>query len=137
MICLAYFSSAAAPMDAAALGALLDRSRRNNAAAAVTGLLCHYDGSFLQFLEGPQEAVLPRFDVIRADPRHRDVLEVHRAPIAARAFAVWSMGLVNPSALGVAESAFCRRLGDIAISASAEHRDTIQPFLDIFRAWLR
>nr|QQZ51135.1 BLUF domain-containing protein [Phenylobacterium glaciei] len=34
------------------LDAILAASHRNNRRCGVTGMLCHYEGSFLQFLEG-------------------------------------------------------------------------------------
>jgi hypothetical protein len=137
MICLAYYSSATQAFETASLGPVLETSQRNNTRAGVTGLLCHYDGSFLQFLEGEPEAVTETFSRISADPRHRQVLVVYRQPITARAFADWSMSLVDIERLGPAEQAFCTALQEIEIKGDAAHREAIEPFLKSFKSWLR
>lgn len=137
MISLVYFSSAAPDAVAHELDTILAVSRRNNTPAGVTGLLCHLDGSYLQFLEGEETAVATTFARIAGDPRHRDLLEVHRAPIVARAFPDWSMGLVKSGDLDPAHTAFCRNLRAIEIAAEAEHQAVLRGFLYTFRSWLR
>ncbi|PZQ55186.1 MAG: hypothetical protein DI570_22320 [Phenylobacterium zucineum] len=137
MISLAYFSSATPGHGQPDLVPILAASRRNNSAAGVTGLLCHIDGSFLQFLEGDDDAVRATFERISHDPRHRDLVKVHDAPIAGRAFGEWSMGLVNPKEVDTAHQVFCRSLRHVEISASSEHRATLEGLLSVFRAWLR
>lgn len=136
MICLAYLSSAAVPLDSAELSDVLAVSQRNNARDRVTGLLCHYDGSFLQFLEGGADDVNRTFSRICADPRHRGMIEVYRKPIGARAFGDWSMGVVKPERMDAAQQAFCTGLREVEIAA-AGHREALEPFLDSFRAWIR
>lgn len=137
MISVVYFSSAAAPMRAGDLDAILDVSQENNAAAGVTGLLCHYDGSFLQFLEGEAPAVQRTFDRIAQDVRHHAILKVHEAPIQTRAFAHWSMGLVHAGVDDQAGGAFRQNLRDIQIPPQAEQRAALEGFLNAFRAWMR
>lgn len=137
MISLAYFSSASDEPGARDLDAILEVSRRNNTAAGVTGLLCHYDGSFLQFLEGDEGPVRATFDRIALDPRHSGILKVHDEPIVARAFADWSMGLVKAADVDAGHKAFLRSLREIEIPAEAEHRAELEGFLAAFRAWLR
>lgn len=137
MITLAYFSSATAPFSPDALGALLARAQANNAALGVTGLLCHYDGSFLQFLEGPETTVDDLFARISADPRHHAVILMHRAPVDVRAFADWAMALVSPTEVSQAQRAFALGLREIEISAAAENRLELAGLLRAFRAWLR
>lgn len=138
MISLAYFSSATPGREEAAdLAAILEVSRRNNGAAGVTGLLCHIDGSFLQFLEGEEQAVRETFGRISQDERHADLIKVHDATIAERAFGDWSMGLVSAKEVDTAHQAFCRNLREVEISAGAEHRQALEGFLTVFRAWLR
>ena len=137
MISLAYFSSAADEPGARDLDAILAISRRNNVAAGVTGLLCHHDGSFLQFLEGEEASVRATFDRIARDRRHRDILKVREASVVSRAFPDWSMGLVHAADLNAAHAALARSLRDIEIPAAAEHRAELEGLLDTFRAWLR
>lgn len=137
MICLAYLSSSTLPIDAATLSDILAKSQRNNRRDGVTGLLCHHDGSFLQFLEGEAAAVDGAFQRIRADPRHRGMIEVYRQPVSERAFGTWAMGVARLDKMDEAERAFCSSLREVEISASADRREALQPFLDSFRAWLR
>lgn len=137
MICLAYLSSAPTPPSQGELDEILAVSRRNNTRDGVTGLLCHYDGSFLQFLEGEADVVDAAFRRIQGDPRHAGLIEVYRGAIESRAFGEWSMGVVRPDRTGEAERAFATGLRGVEIAGSAKHRDALQPFLDTFRAWMR
>lgn len=137
MICLAYLSSSTLPIDAATLSDILAKSQRNNTANNITGLLCHHDGSFLQFLEGAAEDVEPTFQRICADSRHRGMIEVYREAVSERAFGAWSMGVARLDKMDEAERAFCTSLRSVELSASAAHREALEPFLQTFRAWLR
>lgn len=74
---------------------ILAVSRANNARCGVTGALIYNDGVFGQVLEGPVEAVEETFERIQLDDRHGGVTLLDIAPIAARRFAVWSMGFVG------------------------------------------
>lgn len=137
MICLGYFSSAAGELTAEALSDILSLSQRKNAASGVTGLLCHYDGSFLQFLEGQKEVVLDTYARIIADPRHVGLIEVCNRPISERAFGDWSMGVVDVHAMGVAEQQFCRVLRELRVPPEASHHRTLRPFLEVFMSSVR
>jgi hypothetical protein len=137
MICLAYLSSATDILDPGELQSLLAKARRNNADRQVTGMLCYYDGSFLQFLEGEAADVEETFAAIQADPRHAGIIEVYRKPISHRIFADWTMALVRVDEAGPEQRAFCRSLREVELTAPAEHLRAIAPFLDSFRAWVR
>ena len=137
MICLGYLSSATAVMDPHSLDALIAHAQRKNATYAVTGLLCHYDGSFLQFLEGEEAAVSAIFAAISQDPRHRSLLEIYRDPISERIFGDWTMAAVALGDVGPAQRAFATNLRQVELKGAASHRQALQPFLDIFRAWVR
>lgn len=137
MISLVYFSSAVATFPPLELDQILKVSRRNNATAGVTGLLCHIDGSFLQFLEGDETAVRATFARISADPRHTDLLKVHDMPIESRAFSEWSMGLVRSDEVDRAHASFCRNLRQIEFPPEVAHADALRQFLTTFQRWLR
>lgn len=92
MLQIAYISTSSQPHDAEALEAILAVSRRNNAAADVTGLLVAGGRRFLQVLEGPEAAVLAAYARIQQDPRHRALVLLSCRAVAARAFGNWSMG---------------------------------------------
>lgn len=136
MITLAYFSSASHVMSSSELSGLLAQAQTHNARRGVTGLLCHHDGSFLQFLEGEESVVDPLFARISRDPRHRSVLQMHRGPIATRAFPDWAMALVNPNEISDAQRAFARSLRETTFADEAVSPE-LQALLQAFRAWLR
>lgn len=96
---LVYLSSAVGPLGMADLEEILLASRRNNAAAGVTGLLLFHDGCFFQALEGPGPDVHAIFGRIRRDPRHTGTIVLQDRPSTERAFASWSMGFVGSSRL--------------------------------------
>ncbi len=58
----------------------------------LTGMLLYRDGQFLQVLEGPDEVVRARYEVIAADVRHRDVHKLMESQTTERQFPEWTMG---------------------------------------------
>ena len=134
---MAYLSSATKTPTGADLEAILTASRRNNAKRGVTGMLCHYDGSFLQFLEGEDADVEAIFGVIAADPRHSGLVRLYSRPIDARLFANWSMALARPGELDPEQRAFTKGLRDLEVAATPAHAQMVEPFLASFRAWMR
>ena len=70
---------------------LLQRARERNARAGVTGLLLHDAARFMQYLEGPPEALLPIYDIILADPLHHRIHELMSESIGEREFDGWTM----------------------------------------------
>jgi hypothetical protein len=77
--------------DEATLGAILNTARANNARDGVTGTLICRDDLFLQFLEGPEEAVEAAFGRIARDDRHIEVSRLLSGPADARRFPEWAM----------------------------------------------
>lgn len=92
MIRLLYISTASDRHAPTALEDILRASRRNNAAANVTGLLIAGGNRFLQVLEGPDQSVQNTYDRICKDVRHRAPVILKRDAIEERAFGAWSMG---------------------------------------------
>lgn len=93
-----YASQAIVPIDPAALQAILDSSRKNNAPVGITGFLLYADDSFLQILEGESAALDDTYSRIVKDPRHTALRLLERAPINRRRFSDWSMGFDLPDA---------------------------------------
>ena len=90
---IAYASTAARDLTEADLDALAEESRRLNTAAGVTGLLLYCDGNFMQYIEGPADAVAASFARIRASRWHYQVNELMDEPGSSNCeFAQWSMG---------------------------------------------
>ena len=102
LVRLMYASRAVAEVDQEELVAILRKSKANNPAAGITGVLCFSEGIFLQALEGGRSAVNQLYNRIAADPRHTSVQLLCYEEINERRFAGWSMGQVNLSSLNPA-----------------------------------
>ena len=104
LVRLMYASRAAESVDAEALTAILKKSKEKNAAAGVTGVLCHCANAhiFLQVLEGGRGAVSAIYNRIAQDPRHREVVLLSYEEIGERSFSGWAMGQVNMNRLNPA-----------------------------------
>ncbi len=96
LLCLVYVSTARPDFGGPAVAAMVERAGESNAAAGITGCLLHFDGSLMQYLEGPPDAVVQLYRRILADPRHHDAVELHRGPQTGRVFPDWSMQLAQP-----------------------------------------
>lgn len=94
-----YASRIRAEVNAAFMDAILETSRRNNAAAGVTGLLCFTSDVFVQVLEGGRSEVSRLLARIMNDERHDDVTLLVYEEIQERAFNGWTMGKVNLATL--------------------------------------
>ncbi len=92
VISLTYLSTATRVFDDSALADLLSACREKNHALGLTGMLLYAGGHFIQTLEGEASVVDATYDLIVADPRHRDVSVALREEISARTFPDWSMG---------------------------------------------
>jgi hypothetical protein len=92
---LIYASAAVKPFTPDELTTLLEKSREKNSKVGITGLLLYHTGSFLQVLEGPEEAVNACFKGIESDPRHTNVKVLLRDGVETPEFDEWSMGFVD------------------------------------------
>lgn len=107
---LLYRSEQVYDMDHADMVKLLFDARAYNREHAVTGLLLHRHGRFMQLLEGERDLVRALFRRIASDPRHRDVTIEHEGPSRQRLLPEWSMGyaeapeIAGRSALGGVEN---------------------------------
>ncbi len=98
LVAVAYVSSATRPFTPAELDALLLDAQAFNAQVGVSGALLHHDGSFFQYLEGPEAGVALAYARIKAARGHRGLIELVAAPVQQRHFATWSMGFAEPVA---------------------------------------
>lgn len=92
---LVYVSKPKAEMSLSEVRALLVKARINNHFQDITGILLFDGETFLQVLEGPEDAVLPLFDKIAQDPRHTQVDALFQRSVSTRDFDDWSMGLAH------------------------------------------
>lgn len=86
-----YASSATVAFSREMLLDLLTKSRRNNSAVGVTGMLLFKGGNFLQILEGEEPSVQKILTKIQADTRHRGILKLMSGAAENRTFQDWSM----------------------------------------------
>lgn len=103
MIRLTYISQATRPFSTEELLALLKKCRHNNSKTGLTGVLLYHDECFLQVLEGPEQKVQKVFDLIKKDPRHKNVTELTHDFISERQFEEWSMGFEEINEAQLAE----------------------------------
>ena len=124
--CLLYMSRATGEMAPADIDRLLVGARQRNRTRGVTGALLHYDGRFLQVLEGEPQAIDQCFGRIQSDPRHEQITPLYRAPIEAARFPEWSMRYV--SSTGPADravSAFLDQLQSQPTEATVQQAITL------------
>lgn len=88
---LIYRSTALIGRDSPENRSILVSSLRNNAAFDLTGYLHREDNTFLQYLEGPTEALNTIFARIRRDPRHSNVEVMGTGALDIRRFGGWRM----------------------------------------------
>lgn len=93
---IVYISSAKSELPKAEFEKILQKARRNNAAANITGLTMVHEGNIFQVLEGPSTAVDATFSRIQNDGRHRGVLCLLNELITKRSFPDWHMGYARP-----------------------------------------
>ena len=107
---IVYVSSATQEMDAQGMELLLEQSRRSNFTHDITSVLLHYDGTFMQAIEGAPDATSNLYERIRRDSRHRGVMELHRDQVNEREFDGWSMASgTHTGALFLAPGIACSR----------------------------
>jgi hypothetical protein len=85
-------STASHLLTKAELQAMLEETRETNAKVGITGILLYKDGTFLQVLEGDQEAVMKLATRIKEHHRHKDFQILLRGTSEHRLFADWSVG---------------------------------------------
>lgn len=95
MLSLIYVSTSVKLLNDEELLDILKVSRENNSSRDVTGLLLYKGGNFMQVLEGPDEVVEALYEMIKTDPRHKDVFVLSREQISNRQFPAWEMAFQN------------------------------------------
>lgn len=89
---LVYISAANKEFTDEELQELLGKARVNNKSLDVSGMLLFHQGSFIQALEGPQNAVEDLYNKISEDKRHTETRVLFRGDLEERDFDSWSMG---------------------------------------------
>ena len=130
MYALLYRSRERSGLLASDLNDIIETAQARNGQAGITGLMLTgrleaipgAPGEFVQWLEGPEEAVEALFSDISGDGRHADIDVLARGPLrdvlvgshvdaragADRLFPSWSMGLVRLAELPATLDGFLR-----------------------------
>ncbi len=82
-------------------------ARRNNVRDGITGILLTGRRGFIQVIEGPRMAVLSLFDRLESDPRHENLVLLHKGDAQLRAFPETPLSLskASPATIHQLESA--------------------------------
>lgn len=91
-------------MTRADVATLLRDAQMRNINRNITGLLLQIDNRFVQYLEGPKEAVVDLRERIQADPRHHEFELLFEGPIKERLFHDASMAFSDLSGPTLRES---------------------------------
>ena len=102
LVRLMYASRAVPAVDQERLLAILRKSKANNPAVGVTGVLCFRRRHLPAGAGGRAQRVNQLYNRIAADPCHTDVELLVYEEIGERRFAGWSMGQVNMARLNPA-----------------------------------
>ena len=92
-----YASRAASALTASMIEDILEKSRVNNPAHGITGILCYSGDVFIQVLEGARDEVCELYNAIVRDQRHAHVRILAFEEIRERKFCNWTMGHVDLS----------------------------------------
>ncbi len=95
LVHLSYCSHVQSPIGQAELDRILEASQRNNQRDDITGLLTFSGEVFVQFIEGPPEALRGLMDRLQRDPRHSDIIILSEGSDHERILAGWDMELVT------------------------------------------
>ncbi|NCV61997.1 MAG: BLUF domain-containing protein [Betaproteobacteria bacterium] len=88
---ITYISEESKPFSISALLELLQQCHINNPRLGLTGLLIYGNGTFLQSIEGEDEAVKSIVDKISQDQRHRGFKILRKELATERFYTDWSM----------------------------------------------
>jgi hypothetical protein len=100
---LVYVSTATHQLSLPEIRHLLERARARNIQEGITGVLLYSHGNFMQYLEGTSSGMSKVYDIIKADPLHKGIIELLREPIPSREFSGWSMAFRSISAFGTSD----------------------------------
>ncbi|WP_417795108.1 BLUF domain-containing protein [Terasakiella pusilla] len=89
------YTSQSMPLDPDAIHSILVSAHKNNDEFGITGVLVLINNTFIQVLEGSEEAITNLFEIIQADRRHQNVQQLSIQPIEERAFPNWTMGYLD------------------------------------------
>jgi len=112
------------PSDLEILRSAWENNRRNG----ITGYLVRTRNHFVQFVEGPRDAVHALQDQLTVDPRHTAFEVLTEGPADTRVFPDWSMGYAEFEEDDVLKLAFLT-----AVGPATESRRAVPTLLDCMK----
>lgn len=88
---LVYVSTVSRGVSDSDIEHILLKARERNRQKQITGLLLYCHGTFMQYLEGPEDSLTEVFNIVKNDRRHCNIIQLTRMPILEREFDHWSM----------------------------------------------
>lgn len=131
MIRVMYTSSSIKDLSDQELEDILEKSRKNNNAKKVTGLLIVKGRTFLQCLEGEEADVSYIYNKILNDNRHTNIIDLVDENIEERLFPEWSMGYKNIKYLTDYKSDKIKDFKD-----SEEFESSKEDILEVFKEFI-
>ena len=106
LVSLSYVSELKNPFETLELMQLVDLAIARNASLNITGVLSCEGNRFCQIIEGPANAIETLWGSIKNDPRHSNIFTLGAKKIKQRAFANWSMRLIDSKQIATFDSKF-------------------------------
>ncbi len=128
---LVYKSSAREDLDRYDVSRIINKSQSNNSKSGVTGLLLYRQNTFIQLLEGDEQAVKETYNKILKDSRHSDVKILIESKSSIRIAPQWSMNYVE----SISEDISIKTLFEVfeqLVLESPKDKNLIMPLLTKF-----
>ncbi len=93
-----YCSQAIPNLNFSELKDIMHRSKKNNTALGLTGMLCYGNSTFLQAIEGNRKFITQTYNRIIMDSRHFNPEIIEFIEVEERLFNEWSMKLIQMGA---------------------------------------
>jgi len=98
-------------------------------------MLLYANGTFMQVLEGAEEVVDELVEIIKKDPRYKNIQMLYRKPIERREYSDWSMGFRRLSDKDLKEVEGLRDFGEKDFNPEhlAQHATVVQSLMNHYR----
>jgi hypothetical protein len=129
--CIVYVSSAAWLLSELELETLLKDARWENQQYEISGALLYNEGTFFQYIEGPEDHLARVYDKIKRSRQHRGLIELLTEPVSERRFPGWYMGFFKPSKselLNLSSKVWWRAAGSVVSGPNAEGLQLLDVF---------
>lgn len=97
------------------LADIVEKSKRNNLAYEITGVLFYHNQRFVQVIEGARTALEGLMEILENDGRHQSIERVIDHDIYERGFAQWNMDSFNLSETELIDPAELKIISDVFI----------------------